>query len=114
MSMNNRMEPRRLEEIELLTEGEDGRAVPGRRIPRYDSWVAAGYDDSPPPPDRTLAYRHKFYRIGLDGQPDYDTLVTFLVPHDLCRLVEYSEGWSSYVPSDRALRLVEQRMGWVT
>jgi hypothetical protein len=90
--------------IELLSEDDDGNAVPGPIYPA-NLGVAkywSGESDEPGHGVR-LAYLHKFFKYDRHGQPMAETLVRFYVPDYLC------DGAS---PSPRALRLVAQRMGW--
>lgn len=80
--------------IELLT----ADATEGARFPRDLGCVR--YE--PESPD-SLAHRHTFYQRARAGQPIEGTLVEFYVPATMLQ---------GGFPTDRALRLVQRRMGW--
>jgi hypothetical protein len=92
-----------VEYIEMLEMGDDGHAVEGTKYP-YDlsavQWIA---DDGNIDVDARIAYKHKFFKLDDQGHPIPETLVAFFVPDYLCCGSE---------PSDLALRLVAERMGW--
>lgn len=88
--------------IELLTEDPEASrpvAIPGPMFPA-DLGVAKYREGGE---QIGLAYLHKFFKRDERGQPLPGTLVRFYVPEHLCR-----DGQ----PSQTALDLVAQRMGW--
>jgi hypothetical protein len=94
------------EAVELLTEDDEGRAVPGRWYPRARRvrYLPDEPLDARPVLERMhVAYPHRFFQRDTRGRPVPGTLVTFLVPDYLCDGVE---------PSSRAFELVVERMGW--
>jgi hypothetical protein len=90
-------------DVELLTTDTSGNPIEGVRFPRDLGAARCEYEPYDPDSPGSLAIQHTFYRLDGSGRPIEGTLVEFYVPSDLLR-----DG----VPTKRALRLVQRRMGW--
>lgn len=95
--------------LEILTENEDGQAIPGRvvEVPEMpEVWRAATYGLEPK--ETITTHKEKFYQVDATGFGMVPgTLVTFLVPDQYMEPGEFGKR-----PSQRALDLVTDRMGW--